>query len=121
MRFRLLTAATLMIALVVGCMADPDRAEKPAFKGMELYSWKPEGKDWHFSLLVGTNRLKPAEEIKKPENTVVGTEELKKRLAKLAKGESVFWRNLADETVPKELEQEMRAFCETIEVRFERI
>ena len=117
----ILTMAALMMGLAVGCVAAPQRAEKPAFKGMDLYSWKPEGKDWHFSLLAGTNRQKSTEEITKPETAFVGVAELQNRLSALAKGESVFWRNLAKEGVPEEMAKELSLFCEELQVKLERI
>ena len=119
---RLLTAVELVMLLVTGCpVSQPRRAEEPAFKGMELYSWKPEGMDWHFSLLVGTNREKQMEEIIEPQNAVIGVGELKRRLSGLAKGERVFWRNLAKELVPEAMEKELKAFCEGLQVKLERI
>ena len=113
--------AGLLVAAIGCATAPPERAAKPAFKGMELYSWKPEGKDWSFSLLVGTNRLKSEEEIKKPEQTIVGVEGLKKRLAGLAEGEQVFWRNLAREAVPEQMAKDLKAFCDGIKVKLEQI
>ena len=121
MKIVLLTMAALVMGLAVGCVAVPQRAGKPAFKGMELYSWKPEGKDWHFSLLAGTNRQKSTEEITKPETAVVGVAELKKRLSTLAKGENVFWRNLAKEGVPEEMAKKLSSFCKELQVKLERI
>jgi hypothetical protein len=107
----------VLVLLAAGCSAAPvARVAKPAFKGMELYSWKPEGKEWHFSVLEGTNRNKTMAEITAPEDTLVGVAPLKKRLARLAKGESVFWRNLADESVPQDMEEDLRAFCQGIDV-----
>jgi hypothetical protein len=80
------------LVLLAGCSsAEPQRVEKAAFKGMELFSWKPAGKDWHFSLLIGTNRQKPDSMITAPETEIVGVGNLKQKLASLAKGEQVFW------------------------------
>lgn len=114
--------------LIAGCVEEtprvtkcagetPPRASEPAFKGMELYSWKPAGADWHFSLLLGTNRLKEMSEITAPGNTFTGIEELKPRLSRLAAGESVFWRNLADEPVPQEIRGELKTFCEHLQIK----
>jgi hypothetical protein len=114
--------AGLLVVLMAECsLAADERAAKPAFKGMELYSWKPDAKDWHFSLLLGTNRLKSDAEIKMPENTIVGLEELKKRIAKLAEGESVFWRNLSKENVPDEMAKDLKKFCDGKKVNLKRI
>ncbi|MCP4608155.1 MAG: hypothetical protein GY845_05515 [Planctomycetes bacterium] len=68
-----------------------DRAERPAFKGIELYSWQNGSGQWCFSLLYGTNRNKFYREVTSPELTILGLKELKTRLGSLAKGESVFW------------------------------
>ena len=112
--------AIVLVLLAAGCSVAPvAREAKPAFKGMELYSWKPEGKEWHFSVLEGTNRNKTTEEITSPDETIVGVAVLKKRLTRLAVGENVFWRNLATEAVPEELEKDLRAFCQGIEVNLE--
>jgi len=120
MTLKLIAVTGLLVALV-GCgVATPERAAKPAFKGMELYSWKPEGKDWRFSLLEGTNRQKSTEEIKMPEQTIVGVEELKKRLGGLAEGEQVFWTNLAKAPVPEPMAKDLKTFCDGIKVKLER-
>lgn len=105
------------LVLLAGCIsAEPQRAEKPAFKGMQLYSWKPAGKDWHFSLLIGTNRQKPDSMITAPETEIVGVGNLKEKLASLAKGEQVFWRNLAKEPVPPEVTKDLSNFCRTLDI-----
>jgi hypothetical protein len=87
-----LIVAVLTLAVLhrVGC-ADEKREEKPRFKGVELYSWKDNGRDWRFVLLNGTNRLKTEEEVKGAKYTIKSVEELKKALARLAVGEQVSW------------------------------
>lgn len=112
----------LLVIACSGCnSANPDHADEPAFKGMELYSWKPTDGDWHFSLLPGTNRQKSVSEVTKPEYTIVGVDHLKQKLAVLVKGESVFWRNLAEEPVPRELLIELTEFCQRLDVHLEEI
>ncbi len=59
-------------------------------KGYELYSWQGGG-DWHFALLVGTNRLKTHNEVTSPDVRVQGTEALKRELSRLPNEERVFW------------------------------
>ncbi len=120
------TKLTVIVGLVAAVLAGyvvaaAEPNAEPAFKGMELYSWKPVGEDWYFSLLVGTNREKSEEEIKTPENTIVGWEALKKRLEQLAAGEQVFWRNLAQEAVPEARVQELKSFCAGIKVSLEQL
>jgi hypothetical protein len=105
--------AICLLALA-GCTgSQPERAAQPAFKGMELYSWKPAGKGWCFSLLPGTNREKSLGEITDPEQAIEGVEPLKRKLAALAKGESVFWRNMANEPLPGTMVDELSRFCKT--------
>jgi ABC-type Fe3+-hydroxamate transport system substrate-binding protein len=73
----------------------------PSPKGYELYSWQQEG-GWYFALLIGTDRIKTAEEIKAAadgataENPLVvsggaGTEALLSALEQLPQGAQVFW------------------------------
>ncbi|MFN8613666.1 MAG: hypothetical protein U0931_39390 [Vulcanimicrobiota bacterium] len=65
-----------------------ERASKPSFKGMELYSWQENGV-WRYALLVGTNRNKSW-----PEVAAAGVDEstLREHLARLAVGEMIFWQ-----------------------------
>ncbi len=49
--------------------------------------------DWQFALLPGTNRLKTLTEILEPAKAISGVAELQQQLARLAKGEQVFWFN----------------------------
>jgi len=107
----------LLVTVCAGCQrVQSERARQPAFKGMELYSWRPEGGDWHFSLLVGTNREKAVSEITKPQNTITDIPKLKARLSTLARGESVLWRNLAKEPVPSSMVTDLQGFCEKLGV-----
>lgn len=69
-------------------------------KGYELYSW-PVGDDWHYTLMIGTNRLKTFEEITSDEAivnedgwvkiTVTGTDALKAVVDHLPADEEIFW------------------------------
>jgi hypothetical protein len=71
-------------------------------KGYELYSWQSD-KEWHFTLITGTNRLKRYEEIVSIENVVTetdwvkvsvqGTENLRAVLNRLPEGETVTWNS----------------------------
>ncbi len=74
-----------------------------SMKGYELYSWKPTGDDWHFTLITGTNRNKSCEEVTTGESfikegwvkvTSSGVEAIKTVLARLPAGEWVFWTHL---------------------------
>lgn len=99
---------------------ESEQANKPAFKGMELYSWKPVGKDWRFSLLVGTNALKPTSKITASDTTIVGVDNLKQKLSSLAKGEQVFWRNMAKEPVPHKMIKDLNTFCTEFDIKLEK-
>jgi hypothetical protein len=111
----------ICLLALVACNSDKtERASKPAFKGMELYSWKPAGGNWYFSLLHGTNRQKDVSEITKPEVTILGIDNLKQRLAKLAEGESVSWSNMANEPVPPEVIDDLDHFCRGLGIKLEK-
>jgi hypothetical protein len=67
-----------------------------SMKGWELYSW-PAGNDWHFSIMVGTNRTKTYAEVTSLETsaehliTVTGADTLKLVLAKFPQDEYITW------------------------------
>jgi hypothetical protein len=71
-----------------------------SMKGYELYGWKAKGK-WHYSLLVGTNRLKTYEEITSNPAIRIGDTALKAELKKLPKGQEVFWMSDAPSSLKK--------------------
>lgn len=61
-----------------------------SMKGWELYSW-PNGNDWNYGLLPGTNRLKSYDEVVNSPFRVTGIEMLKAMLLKLPDEETVIW------------------------------
>jgi hypothetical protein len=61
-----------------------------AMKGYELYSWQVTG-EWHFSLVLGSNRLKTYEEVTADTVAVRGIDAIQARLERLPRGEQVFW------------------------------
>ena len=61
-----------------------------SMKGWELYSW-PNGGDWNYSLLPGTNRLKSLEEVMSNELIVCGKDSLKMLLSRLPEYQYVSW------------------------------
>jgi hypothetical protein len=61
-----------------------------SMKGWELYSW-PNGKNWNYSILIGTNRLKTFDEVTKNKIVVVGKDSLKMLLDKFPAKESIYW------------------------------
>jgi hypothetical protein len=66
------------------------QAPQQPMKGYELYSWKVKG-NWHYSLLVGTNRAKTYDDIISRNPERIGTEALEEELKKIPKGEEVSW------------------------------
>ena len=61
-----------------------------SMKGWELYSW-PNGNDWNYSILIGTNRLKTYNEVIENKIIVLGIDSLKMLLDKFPKKEEIFW------------------------------
>jgi hypothetical protein len=59
-------------------------------KGWELYSW-PNGNDWNYSILIGTNRLKSYEEVTTNQIIVFGKDSLKLLIDKFPENEQLFW------------------------------
>ena len=78
--------ADALPAPVTGTKAVAPPAKKTSQKGWELYVWQ-QGGTTYFSLMVGTNRLKTAEEIAK--SAVTGVEAIQPQLDQLQKGELV--------------------------------
>jgi hypothetical protein len=72
-----------------------------SMKGYEIYSWKNDVGQWQFTLITGTNRNKSCAEITTDPDTVsadgwvnitsAGVDAFKATLARLPKGESIFW------------------------------
>jgi hypothetical protein len=61
-----------------------------SMKGWELYSW-PNGNDWNYSILVGTNRIKSYSEVTRNKIIVLGSDSLKMLLDKFPENEEIFW------------------------------
>ena len=61
-----------------------------SMKGWELYSW-PNGGDWNYSFLVGTNRAKTYDEVITNKIAVIGKDSLKMLLDKFPAKEELFW------------------------------
>jgi hypothetical protein len=61
-----------------------------SMKGWELYSW-PNGNDWNYSFLIGTNRLKTYNEVTTNKIVVIGKDSLKMLLDKFPVEENIFW------------------------------
>jgi hypothetical protein len=63
---------------------------KHSMKGWELYSW-PNGDDWYFSILAGTNRTKTYSEVIQSPFIVCSADSLKLLLNKFPANEEIFW------------------------------
>ena len=105
---KLVKVVLLIVSLAVmgGCRetsptVGPTSSPLPSsVKGYELYSW-PEGDDWYFTLITGTNRSKTSAEIGSQveiidENgwvkiTVLGLQELELVLDRLPRSEQILW------------------------------
>lgn len=61
-----------------------------SMKGWELYSW-PNGYDWNYSILIGTNRLKSYKEVTTNKIIVFGKDSLKLLLDRIPENENIFW------------------------------
>jgi hypothetical protein len=114
-------------ASVQGGRESADNAT-PMMKGVELYSWKTSKRSmWRFSMLMGTNRKKSYKEVTNPAIQILGTEDLKKALSKMAKGEQILWINrIGDETPygcaplyfpPDETVKEISDYCMSLGIK----
>lgn len=93
-----------------------------SMKGWELYSW-PNGNEWNYSVLIGTNRTKSYEEVTTNKIIVFGIDSLKLILNKFPENENIFWigegwlercwtGNHGDLTLPgTETINEIKAYC----------
>jgi hypothetical protein len=110
----------LLFILFGGCIGfdDPDK-NSLSMKGYELYSWQMEN-EWYFSLIEGTNRLKTYEEVTSDEVTIIGIIALEKEIARLPKGETVFFnRNLEHPDLqlpPESIIQDIKTNCNKLEI-----
>jgi hypothetical protein len=78
----------------------PDDPLPHSFKGYEIYSW-PQDNQWHFTLIIGTNRDKTWQEIITGNNTVspdgwvnihvIGVDAIKGLICRIPQGDFVIW------------------------------
>jgi hypothetical protein len=113
----------LVLASLLLCAAPAlaDRSARPAFKGVELYSWQESG-NWNYVLLPGTNRTKSWADLQKA-TRLAGEGELRTSLAQLAVGEQVFWFNQLEDAPKARLQypspptlQSLKHFCSANQV-----
>ena len=92
-----------LIWILTECSKDSTQIQEPtnqldldkltfthSMKGWELYSW-PDGNDWNYSFLIGTDRLKSYDEVTTNEIIVTGKDSLKMVLDKFPEGEIITW------------------------------
>jgi|SRR5215216_1630414 len=96
LRKKVIAGAMLLLIAVTA----NGRGPQPAMKGYELYSWKSKGK-WHYSLLVGTNRLKTYAEITSKRFVRIGDTALKSELKNIPRGAEIFWMSDAPPNLKK--------------------
>jgi hypothetical protein len=102
-----------------------ERFERPADKGVELYSWASASGDFRFALLWGTNREKATDEIQGAAAcTFDDVAALKARLNRLAKGEQLFWlhrhhsQGSSFAYPPSDVVEAVRMHCTTLGIAF---
>lgn len=91
-----------------------------SMKGWELYSWEKNG-EWNFSILMGTNRGKTADEVFNNKIAVKGVSALKSLLMKMPAQESIFWSANKNQfsalSMPSEsIIEDIRTFCQQREL-----
>jgi hypothetical protein len=99
-----------------------------SMKGWELYSW-PNGNDWNYSLLPGTNRTKSYEEVIHNNILVCGIDSLKMLIDKFPVNEEIGWigeewltacwgYDYGELTLPgKKIRDEIQAYCDQKELK----
>ena len=108
---------TSVLAIVVGCrhptQRSTDASARPAFKGIELYSWEEDEK-WYFALVPGTNRIKTYAEISSADVRIQGMRALEQALDRLPEGEQVFWstQRVPNTTLPpRDIVDAIAVYC----------
>lgn len=82
-----------------------------SMKGYELYSWQ-EDNQWRFSLLVGTNREKPFDEIKSTATILPDVDTLISTLEKVPAGEYITWSSRETLSFPPDnIIQQVEKIC----------
>lgn len=61
-----------------------------SLKGWELYSWYQQS-EWHYSIIIGTNRLKSCDEVLNNRISVTSLSQLQQLLAKMPANEEIMW------------------------------
>jgi hypothetical protein len=140
MKKQILLVMLSLIVLFTGCSKDSSQIQEPihqinlndstfphSMKGWDLYSW-PNGSDWYYSILVGTNRLKSCDEVMTSEAIVIGMDSLKTALDKFPEGENIIWigRSWLDECwndnfgnlslPPRDIVDEIKQYCADVDL-----
>ena len=98
--FVLIVFIGVVLLISIGCNPQrQDRSERPAFKGMELYSWQDEDGQWLFSIMLGTNRVKTISEV---QTSPIDISDVKRQFCEMVRGEQVFWMESVQDTTTGE-------------------
>jgi hypothetical protein len=110
--FVLITLLGLVFASCNAATPADDTALPDSMKGYELYSWQ-ENNQWHFSLLVGTNREKTLDEIKSAGTILPDMDALLSTLKKVPSGQYVTWSTRETLSLPpEEIIQQVEQVCQ---------
>lgn len=105
----------LSTVLLSACGAGLESTATPfpeSMKGYELYSWQ-DGGQWKFSILIGTNREKPLDEIKSAGAAISGVDELKSTLEQIPAGQYITWSTRETLSFPPEdIRNQVEQTCE---------
>ena len=103
--------------LLTGCLQE-ERAQKPQFKGMELYSYVDDGGTIRYALLLGTNRIKSVDELVQ---FSVSYKKLIKKIKRLAPKENIIWLGNRPENIllkypDKATIEKIKSICQELDI-----
>jgi len=112
---RWLLTALIGLGFAYAHAQPPARAERPMFKGVELYSWQDRPNEgWRFALLPGTNRTKFLDEIRGGQDTFDSVQSLKNALSLLAPGEYVSWNHVDSMPFPPDMAADIETHAKAL-------
>jgi hypothetical protein len=103
--------ALIIVALVAAAAACAYAA--PSSDRTSFYSWRSNGQIWHFGFFSESRLPRTEEQIRHPQEMVVGVPALKRRLLSFHRGQNLAWRDNPPEFSypPKSLLEEIRSFA----------
>lgn len=81
----------IVVATIVPVSVNEGTSSTKVAMVYELYSWESKGGGWSFSLLVNTSMEKSPQQVFDPKAELLGVSRLKKRMAQLPKGATIYW------------------------------